>query len=90
MVRKLESRETKIHKIKYIFTSLYYIKMERTKEMIEKRKKNRAGRLEMLENMDRIIRELKELRGNSERYTTEELIKKQKDIIENKQKEEEE
>ena len=64
--------------------------MERTKEMIEKRKKNRAGRLEMLENMDRIIRELKELRGNSERYTTEELIKKQKDIIENKQKEEEE
>lgn len=63
--------------------------MERTKEMIEKRKKNRAGRLEMLENMDRIIRELKELRGNSERYTTEELIKKQKDIIENKQKEEE-
>jgi hypothetical protein len=64
--------------------------MERTKEMIEKRKRNRAGRLEMLENMDRIIRELKELRGNSERYTTEELIKKQKDIIENKQKEEEE
>ena len=63
--------------------------MERTKEMIEKRKKNRAGRLEMLENMDRIIRELKELRGNSERYTTEELIKKQKEIIENKQKEEE-
>lgn len=63
--------------------------MERTKEMIEKRKRNRAGRLEMLENMDRIIRELKELRGNSERYTTEELIKKQKDIIENKQKEEE-
>ena len=63
--------------------------MERTKEMIEKRKKNRAGRLEMLENMDRIIKELKELRGNSERYTTEELIKKQKDIIENKQKEEE-
>lgn len=63
--------------------------MERTKEMIEKRKKNRAGRLEMLENMDRIIRELKELRGNSERYTTEELIKKQKDIIENKQKGEE-
>ena len=63
--------------------------MERTKEMIERRKKNRAGRLEMLENMDRIIRELKELRGNSERYTTEELIKKQKDIIENKQKEEE-
>ena len=62
--------------------------MERTKEMIEKRKKNRAGRLEMLENMDRIIKELKELRGNSERYTTEELIKKQKDIIENKQKEE--
>lgn len=61
--------------------------MERTKEMIEKRKKNRAGRLEMLENMDRIIRELKELRGNSERYTTEELIKKQKEIIENKQKE---
>lgn len=64
--------------------------MERTKEMIEKRKRNRAGRLEMLENMDRIIRELKELRGNSERYTTEELIKKQKEIIENKQKEEEE
>jgi hypothetical protein len=64
--------------------------MERTKEMIEKRKKNRAGRLEMLENMDRIIRELKELRGNSERYTTEELIEKQKEIIENKQKEEEE
>lgn len=64
--------------------------MERTKEMIEKRKKNRAGRLEMLENMDRIIKELKELRGNSERYTTEELIKKQKDIIENKQKENEE
>lgn len=63
--------------------------MERTKEMIEKRKKNRAGRLEMLENMDRIIRELKELMGNSERYTTEELIKKQKEIIENKQKEEE-
>lgn len=63
--------------------------MERTKEMIEKRKKNRAWRLEMLENMDRIIRELKELRGNSERYTTEELIKKQKEIIENKQKEEE-
>ena len=63
--------------------------MERTKEMIEKRKKNRAGRLEMLENMDRIIRELKDLRGNSERYTTEELIKKQKDIIENKQNEEE-
>lgn len=63
--------------------------MERTKEMIEKRKKNRAGRLEMLENMDRIIRELKDLRGNSERYTTEELIKKQKEIIENKQKEEE-
>lgn len=63
--------------------------MERTKEMIEKRKRNRAGRLEMLENMDRIIRELKELRGNSERYTTEELIKKQKEIIENKQKEEE-
>ena len=63
--------------------------MERTKEMIEKRKKDRAGRLEMLENMDRIIRELKELRGNSERYTTEELIRKQKDIIENKQKEEE-
>ena len=63
--------------------------MERTKEMIEKRKKNRAGRLEMLENMDRIIRELKELRGNSERYTTEELIRKQKEIIENKQKEEE-
>jgi len=63
--------------------------MERTKEMIEKRKKNRAGRLEMLENMDRIIKELKELRGNSERYTTEEIIKKQKDIIENKQKEEE-
>lgn len=63
--------------------------MERTKEMIEKRKKNRAGMLEMLENMDRIIRELKELRGNSERYTTEELIKKQKEIIENKQKEEE-
>jgi hypothetical protein len=62
--------------------------MERTKEMIEKRKRNRAGRLEMLENMDRIIRELKELRGNSERYTTEELIKKQKEIIENKQKEE--
>ena len=43
----------------------------------------------MLENMDRIIRELKDLRGNSERYTTEELIKKQKEIIENKQKEEE-
>lgn len=64
--------------------------MERTKEMIEKRKKNRAGMLEMLENMDRIIRELKELRGNSERYTTEELIEKQKEIIENKQKEEEE
>lgn len=64
--------------------------MERTKEMIEKRKRNRAGRLETLENMDRIIRELKELRGNSERYTTEELIKKQKEIIENKQKEEEE
>lgn len=64
--------------------------MERTKEMIEKRKRNRAGRLEMLENMDRIIRELKELRGNSERYTTEELITKQKEIIENKQKEEEE
>jgi hypothetical protein len=64
--------------------------MERTKEMIEKRKKNRAGRLEMLENMDRIIKELKELRGNSERYTTEELIEKQKEIIENKQKEEEE
>lgn len=63
--------------------------MERTKEMIEKRKKNRAGRLEMLENMDRIIRELKELRGNSERYTAEELIRKQKEIIENKQKEEE-
>lgn len=63
--------------------------MERTKEMIEKRKKNRAWRLEMLENMDRIIRELKELRGNSERYTTEELIKKQKEIIENTQKEEE-
>ena len=63
--------------------------MEWTKEMIEKRKKNRAGRLEMLENMDRIIRELKDLRGNSERYTTEELIKKQKEIIENKQKEEE-
>lgn len=63
--------------------------MERTKEMIEKWKRNRAGRLEMLENMDRIIRELKELRGNSERYTTEELIKKQKEIIENKQKEEE-
>ena len=63
--------------------------MELTKEMIEKRKKNRAERLEMLENMDRIIRELKELRGNSERYTTDELIKKQKDIIENKQKEEE-
>lgn len=63
--------------------------MERTKEMIEKRKRNRAGRLEMLENMDRIIRELEELRGNSERYTTEELIKKQKEIIENKQKEEE-
>lgn len=63
--------------------------MERTKEMIEKRKRNRAWRLEMLENMDRIIRELKELRGNSERYTTEELIKKQKEIIENKQKEEE-
>lgn len=63
--------------------------MERTKEMIEKRKKNRAWRLEMLENMDRIIRELKELRGNSERYTTEELIRKQKEIIENKQKEEE-
>ncbi len=61
--------------------------MERTKEMIEKRKRNRAGRLEILENMDRIIRELKELRGNSERYTTEELIKKQKEIIENKQKE---
>lgn len=60
--------------------------MERTKEMIEKRKRNRAGRLEMLENMDRIIRELKDLRGNSERYTTEELIKKQKEIIENKQK----
>lgn len=57
--------------------------------MIEKRKRNRAGRLEMLENMDRIIRELKELRGNSERYTTEELIEKQKEIIENKQKEEE-
>ena len=57
--------------------------------MIEKRKRNRAGRLEMLENMDRIIRELKELRWNSERYTTEELIKKQKEIIENKQKEEE-
>lgn len=63
--------------------------MERTKEMIEKRKRNRAGRLEMLENMDRIIRELKDLRGNSERYTTEELIAKQKEIIENKQKEEE-
>ena len=63
--------------------------MEWTKEMIEKRKRNRAGRLEMLENMDRIIRELKELRWNSERYTTEELIKKQKEIIENKQKEEE-
>ena len=63
--------------------------MEWTKEMIERRKRNRAGRLEMLENMDRIIRELKELRGNSERYTTEELIKKQKEIIENKQKEEE-
>lgn len=63
--------------------------MEWTKEMIEKRKKNRAGRLEMLENMDRIIRELKDLRGNSERYTTEELIKKQKEIIGNKQKEEE-
>ena len=61
--------------------------MERTKEMIEKRKRNRAGRLEMLENLDRIIRELKDLRGNSERYTTEELIKKQKEIIENKQKE---
>jgi hypothetical protein len=39
--------------------------------------------------MDRIIRELKELRGNSERYTTEELITKQKEIIENKQNEEE-
>ena len=63
--------------------------MERTKEMIEKRKRNRARRLEILENMDRIIKELKELRGNSERYTTEGLIKKQKDIIENKQKEEE-
>lgn len=62
--------------------------MERTKEMIEKRKKNRAGRLEILENMDRIIKELKELRGNSARYTAEELIEKQKDIIENKQKEE--
>lgn len=67
--------------------------MKRTKEQIKKRKLNRAYRLDVLEWMDNIIKhlkmndekleKLKELRGNSIRYTAEELKEKTLYIINN-------
>ena len=67
--------------------------MKRTKEQIKKRKLNRAYRLDVLELMDNIIKhlkmndekleKLKELRGNSIRYTAEELKEKTLYIINN-------
>lgn len=65
--------------------------MKRTKEQINKRKINRAERLDYLEHIDNLIKflkmndqklnQLKEIRGNSERYTLEQLKNKVNNIL---------